>query len=124
MLGSVVAAALAVDGLFSVSGLVPSNRPSIDSIAERPVTWNYTSALDILLALVFAALVALTLRRGARDPVCGMTVDRHAGGPTSVYGGRTWFFCGVHCKARFDADPEAFSSRSRDAATAPPTSPG
>ncbi len=39
-------------------GLVPSHRPSVDSIAERPVTWNYTSVLDILFALVFVALIA------------------------------------------------------------------
>jgi uncharacterized membrane protein YraQ (UPF0718 family)/YHS domain-containing protein len=124
MAGSVVVAALAVDGLFSLAGLVPAHRPSIDSIAERPVTWNYTSVLDILFALVFGALVTLTLRRGARDPVCGMSVDRFAGGPTSVHGGRTWYFCGDHCKMRFDAEPEAFSSRSRGAATAPPMSHG
>jgi YHS domain-containing protein len=124
MFGSLVAASLAVDGLFSLAGLVPSHRPSVDSIAERPVTWNYTSVLDILFGLVFVALIALTLRRGAKDPVCGMTVDRHGGGPTSVYAGKTWFFCGAHCKHRFDEDPETFSSRSPDAASAHPTSHG
>ncbi|HZU19632.1 MAG TPA: permease [Gaiellaceae bacterium] len=124
MFGATVAAALAVDGLFSLAGLVPSHRPAIASIADRPVTWNYTSILDILFALVFVALIALTVRRGARDPVCGMTVDRHAGKPTSVYAGRKWFFCGQGCKKRFDADPAAFSSRSRAAASAPPTSHG
>jgi uncharacterized protein len=120
--GSVVVAALAVDGLFSLTGLVPSHRPSVDSIAERPVTWNYTSVLDILFALVFVAMIGLTLRRGATDPVCGMTVDRHAGKPTSVYAGKTWFFCSDHCKHRFDEEPERFSSRSHGAASGPPTS--
>jgi uncharacterized protein len=124
MFFSLVAAALAVDGLFSLVGLVPSHRPSVESIAERPVTWNYTSVLDIVFGLVFVLLIGLTFRRGARDPVCGMTVDRHAGNPTSVYAGKTWFFCGAHCKHRFDEQPEAFSSRSRGAATAPPTSHG
>jgi len=120
--GSVVLAALAVDGLFSLAGLVPSKRPSVDSITERPVTLNYTSVLDILFALVFVALLALTFRRGATDPVCGMTVDRHAGNPTSDFAGKTWYFCGTHCKHRFDEEPERFSSRSRDAATGHPTS--
>jgi uncharacterized membrane protein YraQ (UPF0718 family)/YHS domain-containing protein len=124
MFGSLVAVALVVDGLFSLVGLVPDHRPSVDSIAERPVTWNYTSVLDIVFGLVFVVLVALTLRRGAKDPVCGMTVDRHGGNATSVYGGKTWFFCGAHCKHRFDEDPEAFSSRSRGAASAHPTSHG
>jgi uncharacterized membrane protein YraQ (UPF0718 family)/YHS domain-containing protein len=109
MFGAMAAAALLVDGLFSVAGLVPDHRPSIDSIAERPVTWNYTTFLDIVFALVFVALIALTVMRGAKDPVCGMHVDRHAGGPTSVHGGRTYFFCGPHCKHTFDADPEAYT---------------
>ncbi|HEY0415480.1 MAG TPA: permease [Gaiellaceae bacterium] len=124
MFGSIVVAALAVEGIFSLAGLVPSHRPSVGSIAERPVSWNYTTFLDIVLTLVFFALLALTARRGAKDPVCGMTVDRHGGNPTSLYGGRTWFFCGDHCKHRFDADPETFSSRSRGAASAHPTSHG
>jgi uncharacterized protein len=124
MFGSLVAAALVVDGLFSLAGLVPSDRPNVESITERPVTWNYTSVLDILFALVFVALIALTVRRGATDPVCGMTVDRHAGKPTSVYAGKTWFFCGAHCKHRFDEDPAAFSSRSPSAASGHPTSHG
>jgi uncharacterized protein len=109
MYGAIVAAALAVEGIFSLFGLLPSHRPSIASIAERPVTWNYTSVLDVVFSVVFVALLTLTLRRGAKDPVCGMTVDRGAGGPTSVHAGRTVFFCGAHCKHRFDDDPASFS---------------
>jgi len=108
MFGAMAVAALIVDGLFSLVGLVPSKRPSIGSIAERPITWNYTSVLDIVFVAVFVALIALTLRRGAKDPVCGMTVDRHAGGPRSLRDGRTVFFCGAHCKHTFDANPEVF----------------
>ena len=106
MFAAMVVAALIVDGLFSLVGIVPTHRPSIASIAERPVTWNYTSVLDVIFGVVFVALVALTLRRGAKDPVCGMTVDRKAGGPTSVHHGRTYYFCGAHCKHTFDANPE------------------
>jgi uncharacterized membrane protein YraQ (UPF0718 family)/YHS domain-containing protein len=120
--GSVVVAALAVDGLFSLAGLLPSHRPSVNSIAERPVAWNYTSVLDILFAFVFVALLALTFRRGVKDPVCGMTVDRHSGTPTSIYAGKTWHFCSAHCKRRFDEQPELFSSQSRAAASGRPTS--
>jgi uncharacterized membrane protein YraQ (UPF0718 family)/YHS domain-containing protein len=102
MLAAMAVAALVVDGVFSVVGLVPSHRPSIASVAERPVTWNYTSVLDIVFAVVFVTLFALTLRRGAKDPVCGMTVDRS--GPSSVVGRRVFYFCGPGCKARFDAE--------------------
>jgi YHS domain-containing protein len=108
MFATMVAAALVVDGIFSLFGLVPSHRPSIESIAERPITWNYTSVLDILFAIVFVALMAMTLRRGTKDPVCGMTVDRHAGKPTSEHAGHTYYFCGEHCKHTFDLNPEAY----------------
>src|SRR5579862_3826454 len=92
MYGAMVVAALAVDGLFSVVGLAPIHRPSVASVAERPVTWNYTSFLDLVAVAVFAALLALTLRRGVKDPVCGMTVDLHANGPTSEHQGHTVHF--------------------------------
>ena len=109
MAGAMVVAALVVDALFSLAGLVPEGRPSVASIAERPITWNYTSVLDVVFLAVFAGLVGLTLRRGVKDPVCGMTVDRHAGLPSSAYRGRTYFFCGEHCKHTFDQNPEAYA---------------
>ena len=90
-------------------GLVPLHRPSVASVAERPVTWNYTSLLDLVGAAVFAALICLTLTRGAKDPICGMTVDRHAGGPTSEHEGRTVYFCSDSCKHTYDANLEAHS---------------
>jgi P-type Cu+ transporter len=62
--------------------------------------------------VVFAALIALTLRRGVKDPVCDMTVDKHANGPTSEYDARTFFFCGAHCKHTFDDDPARYARRS------------
>jgi uncharacterized membrane protein YraQ (UPF0718 family)/YHS domain-containing protein len=114
MLASVVVAALVVTGVFELFGLTPTHRPSLASVAERPVTWNYTSVLDIVFALVFVALIGLTLRRGAVDPMCGMTVDRASALSLELDGKRYWF-CGEGCRT-------GFSSRSRDAASAPSTS--
>jgi YHS domain-containing protein len=102
MFGAMVLAALAVDGIFSALGLVPSTRPSIDSIVARGVTWNYTAVLNILFTILAVWLFALTVRRGARDPVCGMTVDR--GKALSLEnGGKRYFFCGPGCRAEFEA---------------------
>ena len=42
---------------------------------ERGIAWNYTTALNIVFTRL-GRLFGLTLRRGASDPVCGMTVDR------------------------------------------------
>jgi uncharacterized membrane protein YraQ (UPF0718 family) len=67
MFGAMVLAALAVDGIFSLAGLVPSERPSIDSITSRGISWNYTTVLNIVFSLVAAALVWLSTRpRAAR----------------------------------------------------------
>jgi uncharacterized protein len=107
MFGAMVVAALAVDGIFSAAGLVPTHRPSIESVTERAITWNYTAVLNIVFTLVFVGLFALTLRRGARDPVCGMTVDRGKA-LTLEYGGRRYYFCGPGCRGKFEADPERY----------------
>jgi uncharacterized protein len=108
MFGVMAIAALVVSGIFDVLGLIPETRPDIDSITERGITWNYTTFLNIIFLGVAAALVALTLRRGARDPVCGMTVDRHKTPYRSEWHGKTVYFCSAGCKERFDAEPERY----------------
>src|SRR5205823_7870334 len=96
MFATMVAAALIVDGIFSALGLVPTHRPSIESISERAITWNYTTALNIVFSFVAITLFALTFRRGARDPVCGMTVDRHKTPHRSEHEGEAVYFCSAH----------------------------
>jgi uncharacterized membrane protein YraQ (UPF0718 family)/YHS domain-containing protein len=111
MFGAMVVAALTIDGIFSGAGLVPEERPSIESITERGITWNYTAVLNIVFTLVAAALFALTLRRGATDPVCGMTVD--GGSALSLeHGGRRYYFCGPGCRDTFAAEPERYAAGS------------
>jgi len=112
MFGAMVLAALAVDGIFSWAGLIPETRPSIESVTQRAITWNYTTVLNIVFTVVFLALFALTFRHGARDPVCGMTVDRSKA-LSLEHGGRRYFFCGPGCRAKFEA-------RGRAAETASP----
>jgi uncharacterized membrane protein YraQ (UPF0718 family) len=70
MFVAMVAASLAVDGIFSAFDLVPTHRRSIESIAERDITWNYTTFLNILFAAVAAALVTLSARRGGGGAHC------------------------------------------------------
>ncbi|TMK76946.1 MAG: YHS domain-containing protein [Actinobacteria bacterium] len=113
MFVTMAAAALAVGGAFDVLGLVPKTRPEIDSVTSRGVAWNYTTALNILFLAVAVVLVGLTFRRGVRDPVCGMTVDRFKTPFRSEWNGQTFYFCSAGCKERFEADPERFLARSR-----------
>ena len=44
-----------------------------------------------------------------RDVVCGMQVDPAKGASTSVYKGKTYYFCSVSCKAKFDANPAQYA---------------
>jgi YHS domain-containing protein len=109
MFGAMVAAALVVDGIFSGLGLVPHRRPSIESITERGISWNYTTALNIVFTVVAGALFALTLRGSGRDPVCGMTVDRSRA-PSVEHEGVRYVFCGPGCRAKFEAEPNRYAS--------------
>jgi len=47
----------------------------------------------------------------ALDPVCGMTVDPARAAGSVDHGGTTHYFCSRGCVARFNADPDAFLSR-------------
>jgi Cu+-exporting ATPase len=48
-----------------------------------------------------------------RDPVCGMTVDPHAGKPSLDYNGHTYHFCSDGCRKKFEADPDAYRTGSQ-----------
>jgi uncharacterized protein len=104
MLVTIVLAALAVDGVFSAAGLIPHARPTRADIFGS-VKLDYKLVTNVLGAAIFLALFALTLRRGATDPVCGMAVDR-ARAVTRERDGRTLYLCSEHCAARFDAAGE------------------
>ena len=110
MFGAIVVASLTIGGIFSAAGLIPQERPSIESVTERGITWNYTAVLNIVFTLVAGALFGLTLRHGARDPVCGMSVDPNQALSLDHEGTR-YYFCGPGCRARFEADPERYAAR-------------
>lgn len=95
MFVTIVIAALVVDGLFSAAGLIPHVRPTRSDIFGQ-VKVNYKLFTNILGLLVFAGLFALTMRRGATDPVCGMKIDKAKAIRIDV-NGRTLYFCSDHC---------------------------
>jgi YHS domain-containing protein len=95
MFVTIVIAALIVDGLFSAAGLIPDTRPTRADIFSH-IKVDYKLFTNILGALVFLALFALTMRRGATDPVCGMKVDKARAIRIDVEG-ETFYFCSEHC---------------------------
>ena len=100
MLVAMMAAALAVDGLFSALNLIPSGARPTRADIFGSLRVDYKLALNALGAAIFAVLFWLTIRRGATDPVCGMQVDR-ARAVTLRTGGRTLYFCSEHCRHAF-----------------------
>jgi uncharacterized membrane protein YraQ (UPF0718 family)/YHS domain-containing protein len=102
MLVTIVLAALVIDGLFGAAGLIPSARPTRADIFAS-VHVDYKLVTNVLGTAIFLALFALTMRRGATDPVCGMKVDRHAA-VTLTHEGRALHFCSQHCADAFTAN--------------------
>ena len=54
------------------------------------------------------------------DPVCGMSIEEKDAVATTVYEGRTYFFCSASCKTEFDQDPQTFLSAGATPANEPP----
>ncbi|MEA2152893.1 MAG: uncharacterized protein QOI18_1126 [Solirubrobacteraceae bacterium] len=106
MFVTMVVAALVVDGLFSGLGLIPTGpRPSRGDIFGT-IAVDYKLFLNVLAALVFAALLWLTKRRGVTDPTCGMKVDK-AKAVRMDFGEETFYFCSEHCLHAFEVDRRA-----------------
>jgi uncharacterized membrane protein YraQ (UPF0718 family)/YHS domain-containing protein len=101
MFVTMVLAALIVNGLFSVLGLIPTGpRPSRGDIFGT-IAVNYKLFLNILGLVIFGALFRLTARRGVTDPVCGMKVDK-AKAIRMDFGDETFYFCSEHCLHAFE----------------------
>ena len=106
------AAGLLTELIVKAAGLIPPTRPG--SIAPEHLGWDYTTVLNIVFLLVLAALYWLHRsgkRSGggqdvARDPVCGMQVDKQHPGAVLRAGGHTTYFCSGHCRDRYST-PDA-----------------
>jgi uncharacterized protein len=102
MFVTMVVAGLVVDGLFSALGAIPSGpRPTREDIFGT-LGVNYKLFLNVIGLAIFAALFALTARRGATDPMCGMKVDKGKAVTTEV-AGETLYFCSQHCLHAYEA---------------------
>ena len=111
MFVSMIIAALAVDALFSGLGVIPHVRPARSDIFSS-VKLDYKFVLNVLATALFAALFALTMRRGATDPVCGMRVDRHKALRSETPQG-TAFFCSEQCRDAYETAARQDASRER-----------
>jgi len=105
-----VAAGLMVEGLFSLLGLVPTERP--ETIAATHFQWNYTTWLNIVFLALFAVLYWLHRHRDrlggghgyATDPVCGMRVESAQAPAHATLEGVEHWFCSDRCREHFLAE--------------------
>jgi YHS domain-containing protein len=96
---AMAATALIVEAVFDWLGLVPTSRPDRAQVFGS-VGLDYKLVLNVLGLIVFAALFGLAMRRGAKDPTCGMTVDR-AQALRLDERRHIHYFCSVECRDRF-----------------------
>jgi uncharacterized membrane protein YraQ (UPF0718 family)/YHS domain-containing protein len=109
MLAAMIVAALIINALFGAVGLVPAGaRPTRTDVFGH-VAVDYKLVLNALGLVIFGALFALTVRRGATDPECGMQVDR-ASALKLHAGGRTVYFCSPACRAAYEAHGDSPSA--------------
>ena len=107
-------AGLAVEYLFRALSMPGPARPTM--VVHTGFQWNYTTVLNIIALLAFAALYWLYRHRDttgpqryAKDAMCGMQVEiAHAPAPRTV-DGDTVYFC-----------PTTALTASTPLATAPP----
>jgi len=109
-------AGLVTEIIFRAAGLVPTSRPA--QVAPAHFSWNYTTYLNIVFLVVFAALYWAYRNRDrlgssggyALDPVCGMQVETANAPASTVQGSQRFYFCSDHCLGRFRANPARFAS--------------
>ena len=99
MFVTMVISALIIDLLFGAVGLIPAARPSTEDVFGM-IKLDYKAVLNAVASVAFIALFVITARRGAKDPVCGMSVDKSVA-LSSEIDGKTWYFCGPGCQEKF-----------------------
>jgi uncharacterized membrane protein YraQ (UPF0718 family)/YHS domain-containing protein len=103
-------AGLLTELLFRGTGLLPQGRPAL--VAPERLSWNYTTILNIVFLVIFAGIYWLHRNRHrlgggrdvARDPVCGMQVEKHNPGAVLRTEHETVYFCSDHCKDHYRAE--------------------
>ncbi|HET6818683.1 MAG TPA: permease [Mycobacteriales bacterium] len=105
---------LATEYLFKAVHITPP--PLRHGMVGRDV-WglNYTTVLDFVALAVFAGIYWLYRNRDrfgggagyAKDPICGMQVEKAHPGATSRQSGVTVYFCSDHCRERYEGQQSA-----------------
>jgi uncharacterized membrane protein YraQ (UPF0718 family) len=104
---------LAVEYLFKAVQISEPARPQV--VARTGFEWNYTTVLNLIALVAFAVIYWLYRTRDtsdatspyAKDPVCGMQVEKANAGATAWHGAEQYWFCCDGCRNTFVAQPLA-----------------
>ena len=110
-------AGLVTEGLFHLARLTPGTPSGGKTVGVDDFGLNATTVLDLAAIVAFAALY-LFYRRSraqagsefAKDPVCGMQVEKQHPGAVLVTDDATTYFCSDHCKHKWQASVAAAQS--------------
>ena len=107
-------AGLAVEYLFRAVRISEPARPRM--IVHEGFRFDYTSVLNVVALLAFGVIYWLYRHRDtsgpqryAKDPVCGMQVEKAHAAATATVDGATYWFCSDHCRHKFAADHKVTS---------------
>ena len=99
-------AGLGVEYLFKALRIADPSRPRV--VVPTGFQWDYTAFLNVIALLGFAGLYWLYRHRDtegtdryAKDPVCGMQVEKDHAPATAMVAGTGYWFCSDHCRHRF-----------------------
>ena len=101
-------AGLATEAIFRAAGIVPTSRPV--EVAPVRFAWNYTTYLNLVALCLFVALYLMYRNRDrwggegdtARDPTCGMQVEKATAPEVARLDGALFYFCSDRCRQRFE----------------------
>jgi uncharacterized protein len=118
--GLMSVAGLLTELIFRAAGLVPTVRPL--TVAPAHFSWNYTTYLNLVFLVLFGVLYWLYRNRErlgggdryARDPVCGMQVEKAQAPASLVHAGERHYFCSDRCADRFASGRRAAAQRTEE----------
>ena len=111
-------AGLVTEGLFHLAGLTPGTPSGDTTVGVDDFGLNATTVLDLVSLVAFAALYVFYRRSRsqadgefAKDPVCGMQVEKQHPGAVLVTDDATTYFCSDHCKHKWVSSVTAAQAR-------------
>jgi YHS domain-containing protein len=56
--------------------------------------------------------IIMSSTTAVKDPVCGMDIETATSAGRTEHKGQTYYFCGSHCKEKFDLNPQQYLGKS------------